>query len=76
MKRFLTGLAIALPIIAAGWYAVTYKTTYEKDGLKYVEYNHGPKKGLTCSYMTFDNWNQVPLICGGTETMQEISKYK
>jgi len=77
VKRFLAKAAATAAIGLAVWYGATYSDTYRTaDGTKFVEYNRWPKAGTTCSYFSWDDINQFPLVCGPTKLMREVGKYK
>lgn len=68
MKKILVVLAV---LVVAGYFYFKPKR-YEYRGLKFVEYHNG----TTCSYMQFDIWEQLPLICGATSKILEVDKYR
>jgi len=76
VKRFLARAATTAAIGFAVWYVATYSDTYQKNGTKFVEYNRWPKAGTTCSYFSWDDINQFPLVCGPTKLMRDAGKYK
>ena len=67
MKRFI--LVAATVTLVVGPYIHFRPVRYEHRGLKYVEY----RNGHTCSYFPYDNWEQLPLICGDTAVVRKMN---
>ncbi len=77
LKKIAAGIAIMAALGYGTYWTATYSDTYRTaDGMKYVEYHRGPKKGTTCMYPSHDNWNQFPIICADTNIMIRTSNYR